>query len=64
MTFTIPEYEKGHIMESIQAMAEAACTLCKYPSEYKDPEECEKNHCSTCKLFEMADELEEEIDEL
>lgn len=65
MTFTIPEYERDHICESIQAIAEAACTLvCKYPSEYKDPEDCRKRHCNACKLFEMVDELEEEINEL
>lgn len=63
MTFTIPEYEKGLICDMVSSLCETICTtVCKYPSEYKDPDECEKKHCSTCKLFEMGEDIKYEVE--
>lgn len=65
MTFTIPSYEKGHICDMVGSLCEAICyTVCKWPAEYKDPDDCRKAHCDTCPLFEMGDRIKDEVDSL
>ena len=53
---------KGHISwQESQDIQEVVCTeLCKYPSEYKDPDDMEKEQCSICPLAEKLMEFEDD----
>jgi len=57
-------YYKDTIYTHLDSIAERVCTFCKWKSEYKDPDDLEKAKCSTCKIFEMVEDVKEEIDEL
>ena len=57
-------YRLDSIYTHIDSIAEQACEVCKWKSEYKDPDDLEKAKCSTCRIFEMVDEVKEEIDDL
>ena len=62
MTF---EDKKITICEHLDSVLERfCCKYCKHPAEYKDPDDCMKAHCDTCKLWEALEEVKEEIDEL
>lgn len=58
------EYRKDDIFNHINNLAESVCGFCKWKSEYKDPDDLEKEQCSRCKIFEMAEEVKEEVDAL
>ena len=58
------EYRMDDIYNHINSMAESACLICKWKSEFKDPDDLEKAKCSRCKIFEMAEEIKDEVDRL
>ena len=64
MTSTERIYLKDSIYTHIDSLSEKVCEFCKWKSEYKDPDDLEKNQCSICEIFEMADDIKEEIDQL
>ena len=50
--------------DRVGSIVERACTaVCKFPEQYKDPDDCIKKHCDFCPLFEMAEDLITEIEE-
>ena len=57
-------YAKDDIYCHLDSIAEHVCGFCKWRSEYKDPDDLEKEKCSTCEIFEMVESVKEEIDDL
>jgi len=64
MTGTERIYFKDGIYDHINSLCEKVCEFCKWKSEYKDPDDLEKEQCSICQIFETAEEIKEEIDQL
>ena len=62
MSYWQKAYRKDTIYNHLDSIAEHVCTFCKWRPEYKDPDDLEREKCSTCKIFEMVEEVKEEID--
>lgn len=41
----------------IEELLEIACDLCKFPSEYKDPDDPIEERCDHCPMFEKLMEV-------
>ena len=47
------------MVDKEKAMA-LACDLCKWPGEYKDPDDLWNERCDTCPLLEYLEENDDE----
>ena len=58
------EQAKIDVCEHIDSLTEKVCSAyCKWKSEYKDPDDLHREQCDRCRIWEMAEEIQEEIDE-
>ena len=46
--------------EKIDQIMETVCDLCKWPSEYKDPDDLWNRKCDSCPVAEALNRLKEE----
>ncbi len=47
--------------EKIEKVLEAACEICKWPSEYKDPDEMFNDKCDSCPVAAAMEGDEETV---
>jgi len=60
----LTQQEKWDLMDRITDVLQQACDhVCKYKSEYKDPDDLERLQCQHCKVWELNDKLQEDIDD-
>ena len=43
--------------ESLDRIMEEVCEYCRYPFEYKDPDDMEREQCNRCKVAKIVDEV-------